>query len=409
MKKTEHNIKNISNKKTFLLCTAMLILFNNCVEEITFNDTSFDKLLVINATITDEYKIHEVTLSRISTLNAVADIDNYEKNAVVSILEDSQITHLFQEKTNGIYESIMPFKAELGKRYSLHITTTDGEIYESSLEEIQGVNDIDEVYAEPGTDYYGTEGITIYAKSESSDKKAKYYKYTYKETYKIIAPYFTIEALRIVSDVPPYKVEKYYHNEERQICYNTIASINILQAETNSLSKNIAVKPIRFIKKNDSIIAHRYSIEVKQQVQSYEAYTYYSILSKFSTSESVFSQTQQGFLQGNMVPTVNKNNKVVGYFEVNSVSKKRIFFNITDVFPDQYINTRKSCDTYAPKLIEANNPFSPLIDLLKAGFLYYEENGDRTMDNPGPYKIVQKRCGDCRVNGSIVKPNFWID
>jgi len=233
------------------------------------------------------------------------------------------------------------------------------------------------------------------------------YKYTYKETYKIVAPYYTQYALKIVSDVPPFKVKKYFQNEDRKVCYNTIASINILQAETNSLSKNIAIKPIRFIKKNDSIIAHRYSIEVKQQVQSYEAYTYYNILSKFSTSESVFSQTQQGFLQGNVTPTVNQNNKVVGFFEVNSVSKQRIFFNITDIFPDQYINTRKSCDTYAPRLAEPF--FSPLIDLLKAGFLFYEENGDRTIDNPGPYKIVQKRCGDCRVYGTIIKPSFWID
>jgi hypothetical protein len=415
MKKKKHNIKN-SNRKIFLLCTAMLILFNNCVEEISFNDSSFDKLLVVQAALTDEYKIHEVFLSRINTLNAEEDIETYEKNAVVSIIEDSQITYNFQENANGVYVSIFPFKAEIGKQYSLQIKSSDGEIYESTLEEIQGVNNIDDIYAEPGTDFYGVEGLTISVKSTSTDKSAKYYKYTYRETYKIIAPYYSKFALRIISDVFPWKVEKYYQNEKHQICYNTIHSESLMQTETNSLRENTVIHPIRFIKKNDTIIAHRYSIEVKQHVQSYEAYTYFKTLSKLSHTENVFSQTQQGFLQGNVMPTIDQKNKVVGFFEVNGTSKKRLFFNHRDVFPDHYVNTRIFCDVYAPELTQYNDvdfkpytDFSPLIDAIKAGYLYYEDNGTPTDELPGAFQIVKKSCGDCRVNGSIIKPSFWID
>jgi len=413
MKKEKHNIKN-RNRKTFLLCTAMLILFNNCVEEITFNDTSFDKLLVIEATLTDEYKNHAVTLSRINTLNADKNVKIHEVNAIVSIREDSQITYNFQEKDQGVYESIIPFKAEIGKQYSLQIKTSDGEIYESTVEEIQGVNDIDEVYAEPDTDFYGIEGLTIYVKSASTDTRAKYYKYTYSETYKIIAPYYSKFALRVLSDVFPWKVELYYQNEDREVCYNTINSKKIIQTETSSLRENKVILPIRFIKKNDTIIAHRYSIEVKQHVQSYEAYTYFKTLSKLSHTENVFSQTQQGFLQGNVMPTKNHKNKVVGFFEVNSTSKKRIFFNHRELFPEHYIHTRKSCEVYAPELFQTHptgfyTDFSPLVDAIKAGYLYSEDNGAPKDNLPGPFKIVTKKCGDCRVDGSIVKPNFWID
>ena len=416
MKKTVHNIKHTGKRKTFLLCITMLLLFNNCVEEIEFNDSSFDKLLVVQAALTDEYKIHEVKLSRISTLNAAEDVDTHEENAVVSIIEDSQITYTFQEKANGVYESISPFKAEFGKQYSLQIKTPDGEIYESTLEEIQGINNIDEVYAKPDIDFYGVEGLTISVKSTSTDKNAKYYKYTYSETYKIIAPYYSKFALKIISDVFPWKVEKYYQNEKHEICYNTIESISLMQTETNSLRENNILFPIRFIKKNDTIIAHRYSIEVKQHVQSYEAYTYFKTLSKLSHTENVFSQTQQGFLQGNMMPTVDQKNKVVGFFEVNGTSKKRLFFNHRDVFPDHYVNTRIFCDVYAPELTQYNDvdfkpykDFSPLLDAIKAGYLYYEDNNARRDEFPGPFQLVTKKCGDCRVNGSIIKPSFWID
>ncbi|MBL4642347.1 MAG: DUF4249 domain-containing protein [Flavobacteriaceae bacterium] len=392
----------------------MLLLFNNCVEEIEFNDSSFDKLLVVQAALTDEYKIHEVKLSRISTLNAAEVVDTHEENAIVSIIEDSQITYNFQEKAHGVYESISPFKAVFGKQYSLQIKTPDGEIYESTLEEIQGINNIDEVYAEPDTDFYGVEGLTISVKSTSCDKNAKYYKYTYTETYKIIAPYYSKFALRVLSDVFPWKVEKYYQNEDREVCYNTINSKKIIQTETSSLSENKVILPVRFIKKNDTIIAHRYSIEVKQHVQSYEAYTYFKTLSKLSHTENVFSQTQQGFLQGNVMPTVNQKNKVVGFFEVNSTSKKRLFFNHTDLFPDHYINTRTSCEVFAPPLFQTHptgfyTDFSPLVNAIKAGYLYTEDNGAPSDNLPGPFQITTKKCGDCRVDGSIVKPNFWID
>ena len=394
----------------------MLFLFNNCVEEIEFNDTDFDKLLVVKANLTDEFKTHKVELSRINTLNS--DDTILEENAIVTIIDNSSKTYSFKETRRGIYESNLAFKAELGKKYSLHIKTSNGEKYESSFEKVQGINNIDEIEAKPGTDFFGVEGLTISIKSKSSNKGAKYYKYTYSETYKIIAPYFSPIDLRIVSDVYPWKVEEYIHNENREICYNTIESINLLQTETSSLSENTATLPIHFIKKNDLKIAHRYSIEVQQYVQSYEAYTYFKTLNKLSNEENVFSQSQQGFLQGNINPTINKKNKVVGFFEVNSISKKRIFFNLKDIFPDHFINTRKFCEVFAPELTTfsfidrisiPDTDFSPLIDALKKGYLYSKDSPTDGIDPRGPFPIVEKECGDCRVKGTNIKPSFWVD
>jgi len=389
-----------------------LLLCNGCVEEIEFNESSFDRLLIVTANITDEYKTQQVTLSRTNSLNSNETL--FESNASVTIVDSSLKTYAFTEKPDGLYESNLPFKAELGQQYTLHIKTSDGEMYESNPEEIQGVNDIDEIVAKADTDFYGEEGISITVKSESSDKSAKYYKYTYSETYKIVAPYFNIESLRIISDIYPWKVEKYFHTENRKICYNTIKSIGIIQTETNSLSENAAILPLRFIKKNDSIIAHRYSIEVQQHVQSYEAYTYFKTVTKLSNSENVFSQSQQGFLQGNIMPTIHKKNQVIGFFEVSSASKKRIFFNLTDVLPDHFVDTSEPCTVYAPRLFEFDQdgiPFtdhSALINALKDGYLY-TDRGTPVNTIPGPFKLVEKKCGDCRVYGSNIKPDFWID
>lgn len=416
MKTQKTHIKHISLIKNFFLFVTMLFLFNNCVEEIEFNDSDFNKLLVVKASLNDEFKKHRVELSRINALNS--DEDTFETKAIVTIIENSQKTYSFTELPNGIYESKLPFKASLGNQYSLHIKTLDGEMYKSIPEEIQGINNIDKINAKPDTDTFGAEGLTISVESKSTNNDAKYYKYTYSETYKIIAPYFSTKGLKIISDVYPWKVEEYIHNEKREVCYNTIESINLIQTETNSLSENVAVLPILFIKKEDFKIAHRYSLEVKQHVQSYEAYTYFKTLNKLSNEENVFSQSQQGFLQGNIIPTKNQGNKVVGFFEVNSTSKKRIFFNLNEIFPDHFINTRELCKVFAPALTTfsfidrvpiPDTDFSPLIDALKNGYLYTDKASFGGIDMPGPYTIVKKECGDCRVNGTNIKPNFWID
>ena len=60
---------------------------------------------------------------------------------------------------------------------------------------------------------------------------------------------------------------------------------------------------VRFINRNNYIISHRYSILVRQFVQSNEAFTFYETLNDLSRNESLFSETQPGFLAGNVSST----------------------------------------------------------------------------------------------------------
>ncbi|MEZ0131763.1 DUF4249 family protein, partial [Flavobacterium sp. LBUM151] len=96
---------------------------------------------------------------------------------------------------------------------------------------------------------------------------------------------------------------------------------------TIGLSEDRINLPIRFIDIKDPIIGERYSIIVRQYVQNLESYTFYKILKSLSTSTSLFSQVQPGFNYGNLKSANDPNEKIVGYFEVSSVSSKRIFFN----------------------------------------------------------------------------------
>ncbi|WP_417558986.1 DUF4249 domain-containing protein [Mesoflavibacter zeaxanthinifaciens] len=397
--------------KKILPFLIILLAYTSCIEQIDIKETTFEKLLVVEATLTNQLKIQTVKLSNTIELNSETPIS--ETNAVVTITDSDQIIYNFTETSDGFYQSASPFKAELNKTYTLSINTSNGKTYESTPQKIEGTNEINEVFTKIETKINGDEGVGIFVKSNNTNNDAKYYRYTYKETYKITAPQWSEYRLQIVSDRPPYAVAKILHNEDRKICYNTITSKDIIQAESASLSENNIEKSVRFIPKNDAVITSRYSILIEQHVQSFEAYTYFNTLSKLSSSENVFTQNQPGFIPGNMYSKSNQEDKIVGFFEVTSVSSKRFFFNRDDIFPDQSIETPDYCQLIAPLLSERvdGSISSPLIEQLKRGssYLYYADNPSPTDLYKGEYLLTPKKCGDCRELGTTAKPSFWVD
>jgi len=115
-------------------------------------------------------------------------------------------------------------------------------------------------------------------------------------TYKIISPLYSAEEM-IPNDIDfpllpeeqpvinsgqeliDFLVTTQLREEQVQICYNTIKSNEILLANTNELVEDRLDKHrVRFIGRDNPEIIHRYSILVKQYVQSIEAYRFYETL-----------------------------------------------------------------------------------------------------------------------------------
>lgn len=394
--------------KKYTLYILAFILFNSCTEEIDLQNFTSESILVVEANLTNEIKHHSVKLSRTAPLEPETPL--YETNAIVTIKDDKQNVFIFNEMTNGVYTSTQAFKAEINTNYILEIKTTDGELYTSTPQKIEAINDIDDVKVEIDSDSFNQTGVSISVTSESQNTKANYYKYTYEETYIVRAPYWSPYKLVIGNSPRNIVRNDKLDPEASRTCYKTEKSINLLQTETKSLSTNSVTNfPVQFIKKTNSKIWHRYSILVKQHIQSYNAYTYYKTLKKLSISENTFSQVQQGFIIGNINATSNLEKKVVGFFEVNSVSQKRVFFNFIDLFPNHGLSFTKDCIIEAPKRFEpeANYPLYEALTIQK--MVYARLNEVPTLELPGPYKITTKECADCRYTASNIKPNFWID
>ncbi len=426
----------------------ILILAVSCIEPFDIGQEVGDSqnILVVQATLTNELKRHQILITRSLDLESVNKLGippydpntpmrpidtliTYEQNANVSIVDNLGNSYSFAEAEPGLYISISEFAAQNGIEYTLTIDTQDGDSYRSRPEGFTSTAVLENVYAERNSNDLGDEGLTLYVDSKGNDTGAKYYRYTYDETYKIIAPEWKPEDFKLTNYDPcalpeiTYDLEIIERDEsEGKVCYNTVGSTEIIQGSTVDFQENaIAHFPIRFINRNNFIITHRYSILVRQYVQTQDAYSYYQALNDFSASESIFSDVQPGFLNGNIDILGDGEKNVLGYFEVASVNEKRIFFNYEDFFPNEPLpDYPVACFVTSPPLEHISycftgdpGPLCPLsiVESVSAGGLiaYYGLNDENIGVCPGPYLVTYRACGDCTELGESEVPEFWIE
>ena len=411
------------------------ILCYTCVEEINLqSETSFENILVVEATITDEMKQQEIKLSRSFPLESDGPV--LESGAQIKVITSNE-DYLFHELQAGIYVSDEAFKALQSLEYKIEIITSNGQVYQSTNEVLKGESVINNINYEVGFNENNENGISIFVEPENTISSPEFYRYTYEETYKIIAPFYSPQELiplisttdfpfnitnefqefTTLTEVINYLVTLQFRDQQEQVCYSTVFSNEIILKDTNDFVDNDFVSNrIRFINRNNYIISHRYSILIKQFGQSQKAHTFYRILKDLSDDDNLFSTLQPGFFNGNVFSVNDSNEKVAGFFEVSSVDQERIYFNYSDVFPDEVLPPYivECNDLLFPKLLvddgDGNAVSSPLIDDLDDGKQLYLLNGyddDASPLDATPFALVLRPCGDCTILGNNVPPVFW--
>ncbi len=435
-----------SRCKHIVFCFIPLL---GCVEPFDIEARDTTGILVVEATITDELKKHLVFLSRTSNLDnvnvdardtldvsrpivrTVTERINPEVGADVTLIDGDGTIVNFEEISEGVYQSENPIALVSDQRYQLQISTANNETYESNFESIVGKSELRDVYAEFGVSENGEEGVFIYVDGTDAIGQSDYFRFNYEETYKIIAPNFTGKELEIIREeqvfiedgtilFPDMKVVTV--EDEERVCFNSDKSRTINLTNTNNQTgSDIERHMVRFLGKSNPIISHRYSILVEQYVMNSEAYNFYENLGSFAQSESVFSAVQPGFLEGNLRRKDIENGMVLGYFEVASLSRQRLFFDYVDFFPDQplppYFGNTNCTRTIAPALGNPERdgpqplgcPPPALIRRVKSNEISYFGENDEPGECEGPYLMTPSICADCTLLGSNVIPEFWTE
>ncbi|SDZ94239.1 protein of unknown function [Flavobacterium gillisiae] len=396
--------KHLSRKIVILLLLLCSFITNGCTETYILQTNTFEEVLVVEATITNELKKQEIKITKTARFEDTE--TKTEAQAEVYITDDSGNKYDFEEQSEK-YVSKLEFEAIPGRKYTLTINTNDGRSYKSSAEALTTVNELEEINATVDIKN-GERGVAIHVNSYDPTNNSKYYRYEYEETYKIVAPQWTREKLVVLD---PRTVDRVPNSPETEICYSTKNNTALLLASTAEQKSDRVNYLVRFISDQNYIISHRYSILVKQYVESLAAYTFYSTLKKTSGNGSLLSQNQPGFFYGNLKSVDNTNEKIIGFFDVASVSSKRFFFNYSDLFPKEPlppyytecdIESYLFCFGFGEKC-----KGEELIEKIENHTLTYAYRIGP--DSPFTYYLYPTPCGDCTSFSSNIKPSFWID
>jgi hypothetical protein len=405
-----------SLKKIYLFL-VLAFAVSGCTEQYVFQNTDFESALVVEGTITNEFKNQTIRVSQVYQLEETG--PRFEKGANVYITDDKGNEYQFEEK-DTIYASISAFKAEPGRRYQLRIKTKEGKNYTSDEQTLTTETKIENMTATVET-VQGQRGVQINVNSYDPTNTSKYYRYEYTETYKIIAPKWDSRKtiLQTIPAIPPDPENDFPgspageailvvpRTRETETCFSTKKSDQVLLTNTSGNSDDRVHYPVRFISDQNYIISHRYTIFVKQYIQNLAAYTFYKTLRDLSTSGSVLSPKQPGFFYGNIKSVENPSEKVIGFFEVSAVSSERIYFNYKDLFPNEPLPPYYETDCAQREFLdcEGDPPCSgiPLRSSIRSNSLVHYASGAST------YFMVKPACGDCTSFSSNIVPPFWVD
>lgn len=394
-------------------------MLNGCIEPYETNQEGrYDDRLVVEAVLTNEIAYQTIKLSRTYSLENSPRV--VENGAVVKVIEDGNVFHIYEEKQPGQYISTVKYSAKPNKDYKLSILLQNGKEYFSNAMQLPVESNSDfDLIPTKGRDKTGREGVYIKYenKNNASNNSSSYYRFDYSGTYKIEAPNWRSDKLEVLSSSNmPRLVGK--TNEIGKICYGTdIGAKTFLRNAKDSEGNAVEPFDLNFLLKDDHRIYYRYSLNVRQYVISNEAYIYYKTLEDFSESDNLFSGTQPGNIVGNIFSNNNQSENVIGFFDVTRVFSKRVFFNYTDFF----VKTNPLIDEFYFEPCEKSYPFleskgssQPLSlnGMLSQGLVVFLSENFATPGPPlpgGPFQVVTKNCGDCSAYGNVVKPSFWID
>jgi hypothetical protein len=148
-------------QKILYISILISILATSCSEPIDLNlNKGENNRLVVEGSITTEYKTHEIKLSRTADYFYDQQAEP-ELGAIVSVTDGEIIFNFYDTQNNGVYRTNLPCAGLVGHHYTLNIQLKNGEQY-SATDTIRPVSPMDSIRCE-------------YTKSENPFEKKYYY------------------------------------------------------------------------------------------------------------------------------------------------------------------------------------------------------------------------------------------
>ena len=141
-----------------------------------------------------------------------------ERNALVFISNQRGQEFMFAEVEKGIYKSIDKFGAQKGDSYILRIQTQDGDKYTSDPMMLSAQVTTSGLSVSASVNNTGDKGASLQWYSTTENSSGSYYRFTYEETYKIIAPMWSpYDAVVVSEGVDTFDLRVVLREQEEKI------------------------------------------------------------------------------------------------------------------------------------------------------------------------------------------------
>jgi len=338
----------------------LLLTISGCIEtfEPTINlDTS---PIVITGVITDLNPAQVEIAKPVTGYTKQSSIQRIS-GATVLLFDDQGNQEQLTEIRNGYYQGTS--KGVVGRKYHINVQLPNNDIISSSPQLLKPCPSIDSLsleqikYLKPfGKIKVEINGLNLNLYMNNSDTLSRYYKWKIGGTYKRLSP-LSVDT-----------------------CYVTMPThSHFVLGESVSKDTDLLWKKLKYIKA-DGTYTEGHSVEVSQYSLTKEAYDYWKkIEDQQNNLGSVFDPPPTQII-GNLSYIDDQNVPVLGFFEVSSIKKKRIFITI-----DNFLDLSE--ELIASFIRDLNYKCYPIL-----------------LDFMPP-----RWCSDCSLieNSTKVKPSYW--
>jgi len=358
----------MSYLKNTCLVLLLIVTFNNCTEIYNPNIISDTKALVVEGIITNEAGPYTIRLTEAVTFSSDSIIDSKNvTGAKLTITDNEDHTYKLTEPKAGNYVTPVNFTPKVGNSYKLHITTKDGNKYESNEETLLPPQTYDSIHVIHATESYmdnnklqNAEGADVLVDLFKSISKSDVVP-ACRFSNKITVQYrYTMPVYDDVGNITPYFHWNYFG--WRTFNLNDIENITPEKSTSSSpLIKNHSIGFTPFSPLNYGFIMPIQAplvlyLRVNQYTVNNDSYRYFKTAnSQLSASGKLFDPiTTQ--LQGNLRCVSNSSKIILGLFEVSSVMHHAFVVNGSQL--SENVSIRK-----APVIdIPADKAFSEKVD-----------------------------------------------
>jgi Domain of unknown function (DUF4249) len=328
----------IKHLRIYFSVFSLLSLFS-CID--TY-DVDFDKqnnVLVVEGFLTDDYQNPDtikIQYSRYVDRSTFVTQITSVKAAIVA-LGSGKETSLIEQKLGG-YLPPADFRISPSEKYALRFTLPDGQQFESTPEQIYTTPPILKVYdkfvqnsklSDDGKKYLSASEVFLDFKDTPKQKDYYFWRYTHYE--KIVhcttcsMSQYDPKTQGCTIKLPNFNRTPYFDYQCAGECYAIIKSnkINVMSDIVSDgeviTGKLIAKIPYHFMS--------GCLVEIQQMSISPQNYTFHKNLELQTQSTGGLADTPAAAIVGNINNLSNPANKVVGFFGIASVQKKRYWID----------------------------------------------------------------------------------